>query len=825
MLSSLGKYELIEELNSGSMGTVYVARDKILDRQVALKTVLPGAHLDDELKERFYREARACARLQHPSIITIYDFGEENGTAYIAMELLTGTDVRRLIAERRPLPLDVKLDLGAMICEGLEHAHSQGIVHRDIKPSNLFVTEDGRAKILDFGIARTATSSLTMVGRVLGTPNYMAPEQILGKPCDARSDLFSVAIVLFELITGTHPFHGESIPRRIVREAPDDLRAALPDAPSEVTSILAKALEKKPEQRYQSGKDLAAELRAAAVRCRGGAAGTSSHPGTVDQELFAAPTAPLPVSAPVAGEGTEVRMSRVLTALQEFDEAVERNDVAAARRAFETVRTSALGDDRFEGAVKSSQERLYELERTAPPPPPQPAPMVQAAAQTTADSGDNTQELRSSPFEASRLFESPALGRTAPSPVPPAPAAPAPPPAPAAPPPPPPVQAAPPKPQPAAEYGGGDATRFFDTTAIRTQPRPTAPPPPPAAPPPPPTPAPQAAPPARRPEPPPAAPAPKPAPPAPPIAAAPFPAPAPTAAPASAPAASPAKTILMVGAAVVVLILAAGGYFLFSHRRANAVPMPSVATAVVTAAQTGILERPAKDEASIVQVPKGTLLQILRVPRSASQDWVEVQYVTPKSVYPNGYARTADLGNWTSSKPDAALVLLRAFEPPPGAGESDIETQVAKLNAFAQQFAGTPQEAEAHLDIARWNVELARAAGSAGQPNAAFIQAAKDNLAQAANRPDLSDKVAQIQQDLAGLTVSKGKTQPAGAAPAIPPDLAMKRAQSAFDLGDYRHAEYYVRQVLLQEKGNKAALTLLGQIKSAQDFEKKQGQK
>jgi serine/threonine protein kinase len=821
MLSSLGKYELIEELNSGSMGTVYIARDKILDRKVALKTVLPGAHLDDELKERFYREARACARLQHPSIITIYDFGEENGTAYIAMELLTGTDVRRLIAERRPLPLDVKLDIGAMICEGLDHAHSQGIVHRDIKPSNLFVTEDGRAKILDFGIARTATSSLTMVGRVLGTPNYMAPEQILGKPCDARSDLFSVGIVLFEFIAGSHPFRGESIPRRIVREAPDDLRSALPGAPPEITSILAKALEKKPEARYQSGKDFAADLRAAAVRCRGGASGSSSHPSAVAPELFAAPSAPLPAAAPLAGEGTEVRMSRVLTALQEFDEAVEAHNVPAARRAFEAVRTAALGDDRFEGAVKSSQERLYELERTFPTPPAEPSTPQPPPAQ-----GESTQDLRPNPFEASQLFESPALSRaTPPAPTPSTP----PPPASvqAAPPPPPPVQAAPPAPQPAAEYGGGDATQFFDASAIRTQPRPAAPAPPPAATPPAPAPAPQAAPPARKPEPPPATPAPKPAArpqpapaaPAPPVAAAPFPPPAPAAVP------SPAKTILVVGAAVVVLILAAGGYFLFTHRRANAAPMPAVATAVVTAAQTGILERPAKGEASIVQVPKGTLLQVLRVPRSSSQDWVEVQYVTPARVYPSGFARTSDLGDWKSSKPDAALVLLRAFEPPPGAGVSDIEAQLAKLNAFTQQFAGTPQEAEARLDIARWNVELARAAGSAGQPDAAFIQAARDNLAQAAGRPDLSAKVAQIQQDLASLTTAQGSLHTPGEAPAMPTDLALKRAQTAYDNGDYNRAEYYARQVLLQEKGNKAALNLLGHIKSARDFEKNQGQK
>ena len=132
MMSSLGKFELIEELNSGSMGTVYAARDSVLDRRVAVKIILPGSHLDAELKERFYREARACARLHHPSIVTIYDFGEEQGTAYIAMELLSGTDVRRIIQERRPLPLDVKLELGAMVAEGLAHAHAEGIIHRDI---------------------------------------------------------------------------------------------------------------------------------------------------------------------------------------------------------------------------------------------------------------------------------------------------------------------------------------------------------------------------------------------------------------------------------------------------------------------------------------------------------------------------------------------------------------------------------------------------------------------------------------------------------------------------------------------------------------------
>src|SRR5215470_849781 len=202
-MKPIGKYEVIAEIGTGGMGTIYQARDQVLDRVVALKVLRTDSDLDPELKERFYREARACARLAHPNIITVYDLGEADGAVYIAMELLVGADLRKLLRENRTPALPVKLDVMAQVCDALEHAHQKQLVHRDIKPSNIFLCDDMRAKVLDFGIARLPTSNLTMAGKVLGSPNYMAPEQIRGGKCDSRSDLFSAAIVFCEFLTHT----------------------------------------------------------------------------------------------------------------------------------------------------------------------------------------------------------------------------------------------------------------------------------------------------------------------------------------------------------------------------------------------------------------------------------------------------------------------------------------------------------------------------------------------------------------------------------------------------------------------------------------------
>lgn len=244
------------------MGIVYRARDTNLDREVAVKVLRPESQLDAEIAERFRREARACAQLHHPNIVTIYDLGEaEGGVTYIAMELLDGIDWRTVVKQQMHIPAERKIELVAQVCEGLGHAHSHGIVHRDIKPGNLFLHLRNQTKILDFGIARLATSVLTRTGKVLGTPNYMAPEQITGEKCDSRSDLFSAAIVSFEFLSGHHPFQARFIPQRIVNDEPDRLRSIDPNYPWELDDALFRGMARDPEARFQTGEEFASVLR------------------------------------------------------------------------------------------------------------------------------------------------------------------------------------------------------------------------------------------------------------------------------------------------------------------------------------------------------------------------------------------------------------------------------------------------------------------------------------------------------------------------------------------------------------------------------------
>jgi serine/threonine protein kinase len=257
----LGKYEVLKQLGSGAMGVVYRARDQVLDREVALKVMRAESQAFPEMSERFNREARACAKLHHQNIVTIFDFGEADSSSYIVMELLEGVDWRTAMKAKTPLPLSLKLDLIAQVCDGLAHAHQSGIVHRDLKPSNFFVHREKQAKILDFGLVKLSTSVLTRTGMVLGTPNYMAPEQITGQKCDSRSDLFSAAVVFFELLTGTHPFQAPFIPKRIATGVPDLLCDVDPRLPEALQDIFSKALQKNPDERFQTGQDFAAGMR------------------------------------------------------------------------------------------------------------------------------------------------------------------------------------------------------------------------------------------------------------------------------------------------------------------------------------------------------------------------------------------------------------------------------------------------------------------------------------------------------------------------------------------------------------------------------------
>jgi serine/threonine protein kinase len=298
----IGRYEILAQLGTGSMGTVYRARDTVLQREVALKTIQTGPHVDPELRERFHREALACAQLDHPNIVTVYDLGAAGKTTYIAMELLVGSDFRTIIDKKMSFPLDVKLSAMVQICEALGYAHGRGIVHRDVKPSNLFLLADSRAKVLDFGIARLPSSSLTVVGKILGTPNYMAPEQMMGTSTDGRADLFSAAMTFFELLVYAHPFRSSSIPRRIVEGDPDSLFDHDTSMPSILETVIGRGLEKNPARRYATGEEFAADLRTVLDAVRQNSSPTFSRVRLPSQSPKE--SAPDPAPAPAAADGT-----------------------------------------------------------------------------------------------------------------------------------------------------------------------------------------------------------------------------------------------------------------------------------------------------------------------------------------------------------------------------------------------------------------------------------------------------------------------------------------------------------------------------------------
>jgi len=243
------------------MGTVYRARDEAMGRDVAIKVLAADLEDDSDLRLRFNREAQAAARLTHPNIITIFDVGEHDGHSFIVMELLQGATLKGFLKNAGPIALARKLDLMMQLASGLGAAHKAAVFHRDIKPGNLFVRDDGILKILDFGVARLASSSMTTSGFVVGTPDYMSPEQARGAEIDGRSDIFSAGGVFYFLLTGRKPFPAPDIPsvfRQIEREDPIPLTEA--EAPGPLARVVMKALAKDREQRHQHCEELLAEL-------------------------------------------------------------------------------------------------------------------------------------------------------------------------------------------------------------------------------------------------------------------------------------------------------------------------------------------------------------------------------------------------------------------------------------------------------------------------------------------------------------------------------------------------------------------------------------
>jgi hypothetical protein len=267
--ATLGRYKIEREIGRGAMGAVYLGLDPGLGQQVALKTMALGREFEGEAlaeaRSRFFREAETAGRLRHPDIVTIYDAGEDRDLAYIAMEYLQGHDLQAYAQPGRLLPVPTVLHIVARVADALAYAHSQGVVHRDVKPANVMVDlSTDTVKVTDFGIAHVTDARRTRTGMVLGTPSFMSPEQMAGGRLDGRSDIYSLGVMLFQLLTGHLPHQAESMARvmyLIANEPAPDIRTVREDLPEALANVVALALEKRPEVRYADGHQVAEDLR------------------------------------------------------------------------------------------------------------------------------------------------------------------------------------------------------------------------------------------------------------------------------------------------------------------------------------------------------------------------------------------------------------------------------------------------------------------------------------------------------------------------------------------------------------------------------------
>src|SRR5919202_329268 len=248
-----GRYRILRKLGTGGMANVYLAEDQELGRRVAIKILNERHAADEQFVERFRREAKNAAGLSHPNILSIYDRGEAEGTYYISMEYLDGRSLKELILARGPAPVRVAIDYARQILAALRVAHGKGLVHRDIKPHNVLVDSEGRVKVTDFGIARAGPSQMTEVGAIVGTAQYLSPEQARGETVDPRSDIYSMGIVLYEILTGTVPFGGESpveLAMKHLSKVPEPPSHIRPEVPRDLDFVVMRALAKSPADRY-----------------------------------------------------------------------------------------------------------------------------------------------------------------------------------------------------------------------------------------------------------------------------------------------------------------------------------------------------------------------------------------------------------------------------------------------------------------------------------------------------------------------------------------------------------------------------------------------
>jgi serine/threonine-protein kinase len=292
----VGKYTIQSMAGEGAMGAVYLARDSVLNRNVAIKVMNATIAKDDLLRQRFLREAQSAGGLQHPNVVTIYDFGEIDGYLFIAMEFVEGTDLESALEAVPPMSLDDRLAVMIDTLRGLDYAHQHGIVHRDLKPANIRLTADRRAKLMDFGIAHVASQKLTQTGMIMGTTYYMAPEYISGEPVTAASDLFSMGAVLYEVVTGRRPFTGETMQAiifSVIQHEPAPPSQVVPTLPPAIDAIVARALAKDPAGRYTSAREMADALQEVRDVLRGMLPAHPTPAASPVQVTSAAPATPV----------------------------------------------------------------------------------------------------------------------------------------------------------------------------------------------------------------------------------------------------------------------------------------------------------------------------------------------------------------------------------------------------------------------------------------------------------------------------------------------------------------------------------------------------
>jgi hypothetical protein len=806
------------------MGTVYRARDTVLDREVALKTIRTGVEVEPELRERFYREARACARLQHPSIVVVHDLGEIDRTAYIAMELLRGFDFRKLIDSRAETPLPIKIEAMAQVCEALAHAHRHGIIHRDVKPSNLFLVDGRLAKVLDFGIARLPSSKLTVAGKILGTPNYMAPEQIMVQPVDARADLFSAAVVFFEFLVFAHPFKSDVISRRIVQGEPDSLFDYDSKLPAPLEKIFERALAKNPDARYQTGDEMAADLRAVSEALLQNTSPSFSRVQLPsDREIRTAEArtelADVDMSLlrpPPPGEDLhEWHLSELMRLIPEFEAAVGRRNVSSARQAFRQLEAIGAVDSRFVDAVQLCRVRLSEAESdagaagTAPPPQDSTAGRPAAGAQTGIGvGGDPATTPKTCGYcgAANRRAAAYCIkcGGRLPA-VPPA--------------------------QPVIPPEAREPVPESTPIEVGTTMTGREPPQPVAA-------------------------IPDPAPVAPPT-----PEPAPIASPvhASAPRPHmhsprwigarreqlghwPSRRLWVAGGAIGLAICLVVGSILFLASRPVRVE-PAAATAQVAPA-SAVLYKEAKAGSSLTKLWRSARVNVLKLPSARDQVWIAVQVTSPKALRP-GYMRIAELGGWDSTDPKTKLTLIRLFRNTGTASDAEIRTETQALQQLVDRFPGTKVAHEAQLDLARLDLGGVLGMKRAGVPPTAWhdqIESARAHLKSARGEPALSIEADDVQQQIESLLADSAPGHPqtapsttsgaagTGSGGALPAqsrkaskkkiDDLLKKAQDLLERRELDGADGVLSEVQKWDHDNPRAIELRGKIEAERKLEK-----